>query len=84
MQKRPRCGAEVASNCVAVNSDSGYDVVAPSGVGGERCMKIAMSMADDIAGEKEVGYVNTHGTSTPVGDLVAQGYLFFGYGSLVK
>mmetsp|Transcript_72885 Transcript_72885/g.170718 ORF Transcript_72885/g.170718 Transcript_72885/m.170718 type:complete len:492 (-) Transcript_72885:4-1479(-) len=50
------------------NSD-GYDVVAPSGVGGERCMKIAMSMADRIAGEKEVGYVNTHGTSTPVGDV---------------
>ena len=43
--------------------------MAPSGVGGERCMKIAMAMADKIGGEKEVGYVNTHGTSTPVGDV---------------
>ena len=32
-------------------------------------MKIAMAMADKIGGEKEVGYVNTHGTSTPVGDV---------------
>ena len=32
-------------------------------------MKIAMSQADQIAGEKEIGYVNTHGTSTPVGDV---------------
>merc|ERR1712157_280356 len=32
-------------------------------------MKLAMSMADEIGGEKKVDYVNTHGTSTPVGDL---------------
>lgn len=50
------------------NSD-GYDVVAPSGVGGEKCMKIALAMADEIAGEKQVDYVNTHGTSTPIGDV---------------
>ena len=53
----------------AANSD-GYDMVAPSGVGGQACMKMAMEMADDIGGKKEVEYVNTHGTSTPVGDTM--------------
>jgi len=46
----------------------GYDMVAPSGEGGERAMEMAMKMADSIAGEKPIDYVNTHGTSTPVGD----------------
>ena len=44
------------------NSD-GYDMVAPSGEGGQRCMKMAMAMADEIGGKKNVEYVNTHGTS---------------------
>jgi len=63
-------GAKIYAELVgyAANSD-GYDVVAPSGVGGERCMKLAMAMADKIGGEKQVDYVNTHGTSTPVGDV---------------
>jgi len=63
-------GARIYAELVgyAANSD-GYDVVAPSGVGGERCMKLAMAMADKIGGEKQVDYVNTHGTSTPVGDV---------------
>jgi len=56
----------------AANSD-GYDMVAPSGVGGERCMKIAMDEADERGGKKEVDYINTHGTSTPVGDLAELG-----------
>ena len=50
------------------NAD-GYDMVAPSGEGGMRCMTMAMDMADRIGGEKKVDYVNTHGTSTPVGDV---------------
>ena len=33
-------------------------------------MKMAMSMADEIGGSKNVDYVNTHGTSTPVGDTM--------------
>ena len=33
-------------------------------------MKMAMAMADAIGGEKKVDYVNTHGTSTPVGDTM--------------
>merc|ERR1719359_183014 len=48
----------------------GYDMVAPSGEGGERAMEMAMGMADEIAGKKNVDYVNTHGTSTPVGDAM--------------
>ena len=51
------------------NSD-GYDMVAPSGEGGQRCMKMAMAMADELGGSKNVEYVNTHGTSTPVGDTM--------------
>mmetsp|Transcript_11885 Transcript_11885/g.21724 ORF Transcript_11885/g.21724 Transcript_11885/m.21724 type:complete len:511 (-) Transcript_11885:110-1642(-) len=52
----------------AANAD-GYDVVAPSGVGGERCMQLAMAMANKGSGEKPIDYINTHGTSTPVGDV---------------
>ena len=44
-------------------------MVAPSGVGGQRAMEMAMNMADELGGKKQVDYVNTHGTSTPVGDL---------------
>jgi len=33
-------------------------------------MKMAMAMANDLGGEKKVDYVNTHGTSTPVGDTM--------------
>lgn len=63
-------GARIYAELVgyAANSD-GYDVVAPSGVGGERCMKLAMAMADEIGGKRPVDYINTHGTSTPVGDV---------------
>jgi 3-oxoacyl-[acyl-carrier-protein] synthase-1 len=46
----------------AANSD-GYDMVAPSGEGATRCMKLAMP-----AGGRRIDYLNTHGTSTPVGD----------------
>jgi len=63
-------GAKIYAEVVgyAANSD-GYDMVAPSGVGGERCMKLAMEEADSRGGEKQVDYINTHGTSTPVGDV---------------
>ena len=64
-------GAKIYAEVVgyAANSD-GYDMVAPSGEGGQRCMKMAMAMADEVGGEKKVDYVNTHGTSTPVGDTM--------------
>jgi len=47
----------------AANSD-GFDMVAPSGEGAVRCMKIAMAEA----GNRTIDYLNPHGTSTPVGD----------------
>ena len=45
------------------NSD-GYDMVAPSGEGAYRCMQGALKSFDST-----VDYINTHGTSTPVGDV---------------
>ena len=35
----------------------------------QRAMELAMKMADELGGKKQVDYVNTHGTSTPVGDV---------------
>lgn len=52
----------------AANSD-GYDMVAPSGEGAERCMKLAL----DMAGNPRIDYLNPHGTSTPVGDSKEMG-----------
>mmetsp|Transcript_10417 Transcript_10417/g.28796 ORF Transcript_10417/g.28796 Transcript_10417/m.28796 type:complete len:462 (-) Transcript_10417:77-1462(-) len=67
-------GAKIYAELVgyAANSD-GYDMVAPSGVGGQRCMELAMADAARHADEKPVEYVNTHGTSTPVGDVMELG-----------
>lgn len=67
-------GAKIYAELVgyAANSD-GYDMVAPSGVGGERCMDAAMADAVRHGGEKHVDYINTHGTSTPVGDIAELG-----------
>jgi 3-oxoacyl-[acyl-carrier-protein] synthase-1 len=44
-------------------TSDGYDMVQPSGEGAARCMKMAMSTLD-----RPIDYINTHGTSTPVGD----------------
>jgi len=49
----------------AATSD-GKDMVQPSGEGSERCMKLALKQA----GDRKIQYINTHGTSTPAGDLV--------------
>ena len=48
----------------AATSD-GVDMVSPSGEGGERCMRIAWEMS----GNKNIDYINAHGTSTPAGDI---------------
>lgn len=50
-----------------VTSD-GADMVAPSGEGAVRCMRMAL---DGIDGP--IGYLNTHGTSTPLGDIIELG-----------
>ncbi len=49
----------------AATSD-GHDMVAPSGEGGERAMKLALSTLPE---GRRVSYINAHGTSTPVGDV---------------
>lgn len=58
-------GAKIYGEVVgyAANSD-GYDMVAPSGEGAARCMRLAMAEA----GNRAIDYLNPHGTSTPVGD----------------
>lgn len=67
-------GAKIYAELVGYGANSdGYDMVAPSGVGGQRCMQLAMDEANRIGGEKEVEYINTHGTSTPVGDIMELG-----------
>ena len=49
----------------AATSD-GHDMVAPSGEGGERAMRLAL---ETLPQGRKVGYINAHGTSTPVGDV---------------
>ena len=49
----------------AATSD-GHDMVAPSGEGGERAMRVAL---ETLPEGRKVSYINAHGTSTPVGDV---------------
>lgn len=67
-------GAKIYAELVgyAANSD-GYDMVAPSGVGGQQCMKLAIQDAVRNSDDKPIDYINTHGTSTPVGDIMELG-----------
>jgi 3-oxoacyl-[acyl-carrier-protein] synthase-1 len=56
--------AKIYAEVVGYGATSdGYDMVAPSGEGAERCMMLALQGID------HVDYMNTHGTSTPVGDV---------------
>ena len=58
-------GAKIYGEVVGYGATSdGYDMVAPSGEGAVRCMQMAMQGV-----EANIDYVNTHGTSTPVGDV---------------
>lgn len=58
-------GAHIYAEITGYGATSdGYDMVAPSGEGAVRCMKQAMA---DL--KAPVDYLNTHGTSTPVGDV---------------
>ncbi len=58
-------GAKIYAELTGYGATSdGYDMVAPSGEGAQRCMDIAMSTA-----RNKVQYINAHGTSTPVGDM---------------
>lgn len=58
-------GAKIYAELVGFGSTSdGYDMVAPSGEGAQRCMEMARATV-----EGPIDYINTHGTSTPVGDV---------------
>jgi len=58
-------GAKIYGELVGYGATSdGYDMVAPSGEGAVRCMKQAMSTVDG-----NIDYINSHGTSTPAGDI---------------
>ena len=58
-------GAKIYAELVGFGATSdGYDMVAPSGEGAVRCMQQAMATV-----EGGIDYINTHGTSTPVGDV---------------
>jgi len=57
-------GAKIYAEIVGYGATSdGYDMVAPSGEGAIRCMRQALSTV-----KGDIDYINTHGTSTPVGD----------------
>jgi 3-oxoacyl-[acyl-carrier-protein] synthase I len=57
-------GAKIYAEVVGYGATSdGYDMVAPSGEGAVRCMRQAISTVS-----QPIDYINTHGTSTPVGD----------------
>jgi 3-oxoacyl-[acyl-carrier-protein] synthase-1 len=64
-QRAKKRGAKIYGEVAGYGANSdGYDMVAPSGEGASRCMKMAMKYLD-----RPVDYLNTHGTSTPVGDV---------------
>ena len=58
-------GAKIYAEVTGYGATSdGYDMVAPSGEGAARCMRLAMEHLNG-----PIDYINTHGTSTPVGDV---------------
>ena len=58
-------GARIYGELVGYGATSdGYDMVQPSGEGAVRCMRMAMQNLDG-----EIGYINPHATSTPIGDV---------------
>jgi len=60
-------GAKIYAEVTGYGATSdGYDMVAPSGEGGERSMRLAI---DTLPEGRKVSYINAHGTSTPVGDI---------------
>ena len=62
-------GATIYAELVGYGATSdGYDMVAPSGEGAARCMRMALATVND-----PIDYINAHGTSTPVGDVAELG-----------
>ena len=72
-------GARILAEIVGYGATSdGADMVAPSGEGAARCMRQALATVDG-----DIDYLNTHGTSTPVGDLAELGAIANVFGSKV-
>lgn len=70
-------GAKIYAELVGYGATSdGVDMVAPSGEGAVRCMQMAMAGL----GKRTVDYINTHGTSTPVGDIIELGAIMEVFG----
>ena len=60
-------GAKIYAEVTGFGATSdGHDMVAPSGEGGERAMRLAL---ETLPKERLISYINAHGTSTPVGDV---------------
>lgn len=60
-------GAKIYAEITGYGATSdGHDMVAPSGEGGERSMRLAL---DTLPEGRKVSYINAHGTSTPAGDV---------------
>ncbi len=65
LESAVRRGARIYAELVGYGATSdGFDMVQPSGEGAVRCMQLALESVD-----RPVEYINTHGTSTPIGDV---------------
>jgi len=63
-------GAKIYGELLGYGANSdGFDMVAPSGEGAERCMQLAIMGFDGNGINRNINYINGHGTSTPVGDI---------------
>ena len=70
-------GAKIYAELTGYGATSdGFDMVAPSGEGAARCMKLALSTA-----RNKIDYINAHGTSTPVGDITELGAIKSAFGN---
>lgn len=62
-------GAKIYAELTGYGATSdGYDMVQPSGEGAARCMRMAIKGLKSLRGDEKIDYINTHGTSTKVGD----------------
>ncbi len=67
MERAKARGATIHAEITGFGATSdGHDMVAPSGEGGERAMRLALNTLPE---GRRVSYINAHGTSTPVGDV---------------
>ncbi len=74
-----RRGATIHAEIVGYGTTSdGADMVAPSGEGAVRCMRLALTTA-----AAPIDYLNTHGTSTPLGDVIELGAIREAFGTAV-